>query len=1277
MAEEFNPYHVWLSIRPEEQPPNHYRLLGLPIFETNADVIDNAADRQMAHLRTIQVGKHGELSQRLLNEVAAARICLLDPKKRAAYDQQLWAKLPATPVATLPASGSAIQRQPPRRPGPLPTVAPAPAPSVPVAAALPQATNDWDDLLGDPAAKRASRSAGKSAGANSVRAGAAKRAANNRNMSIGIAAAVLLIAAAGIGWFALNGSSSEGTLVFDWPSDEKADATVTVDDVPLPAPASGAWEYHGPAGSHHIVALRPAYKIDASVALAAGQKQTAATDWKPKAVLALNWPLSQRGGAELKIDGRTHAVTQHDPLELAVEPGPHVVQITRSGSAPIVHSATVAPDGRAQVAIAPQPRTSKLVFDWPADQRKDAELVIDGHSQTIAAGSAGAPIELTLDPGRHVVRITRTGFEAFKRTVDLVAGEGETVKPTWTPAETVASDPAETQAPVETPTEQPAKKFPIPPAAEQEKVAKQLADLYKSTHSGSKDPAKAQELYDLAARPGISPAERYVLLAKGAELAAAAGNVNLSLQGVDSLDAEFEIDALEARQKLLDKFVNAGKPEQVDAAIPIAEQFMDQSVAADRFALAIEFSMTASRAATKSKTPTRKEIDERLSRRRHEIHTLEPFFAAAKTARETLAKNPADAESNLNVGRWLCFYKGDWSAGLPLLAKGSDEKLKSLAEQQLKAPTDAEQQAHLADAWWELSSKESGIARDSIRIHAGEIYQAAMPNLASALRKAAIEKRLAEIADLKPVVGTTAAIVTTATGKTAGATKFPLNQWVDVLRLVDTTKNAVAGTWSRHGAIIAVEAGETARIAIPVEIEGGYDLEADFTRTSGGDDVAAILPIRGHSCMATLSGFSGKASGLMNLAGRDASDPNNPTSVRPGELDNGHRYRLSIRVRILAEDRASVDVWLDGKPYLPHWEGNPASLSASKYWPMPNPKCLGLGAHKSEVTFHAAHLRMVSGHASAEASISEAASPQATLPTDASGKPTTAAAFPLNQWVDVLRLVDATENLVQGTWSRHGAQVATEICDASRIAIPLEVEGGYDFEVDFVRASGDEDVVAMFSVDSHPCMVTLSAMHGDVSGLMDLDGRHATDNAIARRPGKLQNGRRYRLLVGVRIISDDRASIDVSLDGKPYLPHWEGNPASLSLDSYWSLPGNKGLGLGAQHSEVAFDSARLRMVSGHASAEPVATLEPRPDNPTILLARFGAGDAWFDVTGRVRKAVAHGETINSSPPFFNFDPANGVKKELQITYEKAGKKRSITIDEGQEWSKDDYEKLAP
>lgn len=99
MQEPFDPYYKWLAIPPREQPPNHYRLLGIPLFERDADVIEAAADQRMAHLRSMQNTAYLPLSQRLLNEVAAAKICLLDPQRRDAYERQLRESLPQPPRA--------------------------------------------------------------------------------------------------------------------------------------------------------------------------------------------------------------------------------------------------------------------------------------------------------------------------------------------------------------------------------------------------------------------------------------------------------------------------------------------------------------------------------------------------------------------------------------------------------------------------------------------------------------------------------------------------------------------------------------------------------------------------------------------------------------------------------------------------------------------------------------------------------------------------------------------------------------------------------------------------------------------------------------------------------------------------------------------------------------------------------------------------------------------------------------------------------------------------
>ncbi len=101
---EFDPYHRWLSISPEEQPPNHYRLLGVKLFESDADAIESAADRQMAHVRSFQTGKHAAWSQKLLNELSVAKHCLLSSAQKADYDRELRARMPAAaPPAAKPA----------------------------------------------------------------------------------------------------------------------------------------------------------------------------------------------------------------------------------------------------------------------------------------------------------------------------------------------------------------------------------------------------------------------------------------------------------------------------------------------------------------------------------------------------------------------------------------------------------------------------------------------------------------------------------------------------------------------------------------------------------------------------------------------------------------------------------------------------------------------------------------------------------------------------------------------------------------------------------------------------------------------------------------------------------------------------------------------------------------------------------------------------------------------------------------------------------------------
>jgi hypothetical protein len=117
MSEVFDPYHRWLGIPPEDQPPDHYRLLGIARFETDREVIDSVAMRHMLFLQEITDGPHVPQAQQLLNELAAARRCLLDVGRKAAYDARLKVQL-ADSIPAPPVSGPVPESSEPSAVGP-------------------------------------------------------------------------------------------------------------------------------------------------------------------------------------------------------------------------------------------------------------------------------------------------------------------------------------------------------------------------------------------------------------------------------------------------------------------------------------------------------------------------------------------------------------------------------------------------------------------------------------------------------------------------------------------------------------------------------------------------------------------------------------------------------------------------------------------------------------------------------------------------------------------------------------------------------------------------------------------------------------------------------------------------------------------------------------------------------------------------------------------------------------------------------------------------------
>lgn len=103
-TEVFDPYREWLGIQPQERPVDHYRLLGLPRFEQDLEKIAFAADGRMALIRSNQTGRRGAFTHKLLNEITAAKLCLLSPVAKGQYDCFLREQMKSQAAASAPAS---------------------------------------------------------------------------------------------------------------------------------------------------------------------------------------------------------------------------------------------------------------------------------------------------------------------------------------------------------------------------------------------------------------------------------------------------------------------------------------------------------------------------------------------------------------------------------------------------------------------------------------------------------------------------------------------------------------------------------------------------------------------------------------------------------------------------------------------------------------------------------------------------------------------------------------------------------------------------------------------------------------------------------------------------------------------------------------------------------------------------------------------------------------------------------------------------------------------
>ncbi len=601
MAAAFDPYHKWLGIPPAEQPPNHYRLLAINPFESDPDVIEGAADRLMAHLRSLQTGQQAELTQKMLNKISAAKLCLLRPDKKKEYDDALRAKL----AKAAPAPATTAQPEAPATPVATPIASPLDFINAPAPKAKP---GTWEP---EPLPVSSRGTSYKS-----TTSGYSSRKKSNSNMPA-IYAIVGIVAVLAIGGIIL--ATNQGGGESDRPPE--TNVATNVDRHPSVEPMAG--------------------------------KTT------PKTI-------------------------------------PHTLPTTVPS--------------------------------------------IPHHSNNLNSGKTPTP------------EAPSTGDTTTKPPVDTNP----------TPIKPVAPKPPDNPPP--TPEAQPAapvdSRKPVPDAAAQAKSVAQVHEVLKDDFAKAISPeARAElirKLIKLATETNDDPSLRYVMGTQAMDMAVKAGESDLAFEAIDGINAYFLVDGWDLKAKSLVQLSHQAKTP------PLKKQIAAQALAMTETALkedhydpAVELATLASAMADSAGDPLLKDQAHEARARAQRLQNLGQAF---KAANEKLAAHADDAEANLVVGKFLCFQKDDWKAGLPHLARGSDEALKALAVQEAAAPAAAPEQVKLADAWWEAAEKIGDKNNPQIKpmfARAKYWYHEAIPGLSGlALEKAqkrSTEEASAEIGSVKMV----------------------------------------------------------------------------------------------------------------------------------------------------------------------------------------------------------------------------------------------------------------------------------------------------------------------------------------------------------------------------------------------------------------------------------------------------------------------------------------------------------------------------------------------
>jgi len=300
-------------------------------------------------------------------------------------------------------------------------------------------------------------------------------------------------------------------------------------------------------------------------------------------------------------------------------------------------------------------------------------------------------------------------------------------------------------------SDQPLAPVPDPEAIRAAKL--KIRDSFKDSESGASSSKPMNKKWELARRLyEASKTEddqvvRYALLDEARKLTVQTGDLKAVLMTIDDLASRFQIDEVPLTIESLteaSKVTTANSEKATTGAdkrevAQKALRLIAKAVEHEQFADADKLVELARKLAT-GDSLLRQQItwrSDRLAEQRKAYEDAQPEL-------ETLKNDPSDAAANLVAGRYRCLFQEDWKAGLPLLAKGSDDTLKRLAEQELNPPGEPDAQVKLGDEWLSAAGSNKPSA-PYFKMRARQWYETAWPRLTGVVSKQSTQMKLEEM----------------------------------------------------------------------------------------------------------------------------------------------------------------------------------------------------------------------------------------------------------------------------------------------------------------------------------------------------------------------------------------------------------------------------------------------------------------------------------------------------------------------------------------------------